>query len=277
MTSLKLADMTTMVPANDNHRRPGQHEWPAYDRLKAERLMRTPEQNRTAMVALCRLRHNLVATEGQGEQSTFRSDNAGVDEDVARRFGADLIVEKVTGDHLVALHMSGDLEYRRAPDGQVLPFKKDGEKAYQLEDRYRGEKGSARPEHPQDVEAELNGRYDGAAWPKAPGAARSARQVFHGAQIKTRAAPRTFHSPEESIVKSIYAAKTLAFIKGGLPAGLWAVLEMAATGSTSESIGEGRGHSGRYASAVGTELQRIALEALIEVYADYDGCHAEAA
>lgn len=265
------------TPANDNQRQAGAHEWPAYDRLKAGRLMRTPAENATAMVALCRLRHNIVAAEGQGDQATYRSDNAGVDEDVARGYGTDMRVERVTGDHLVALHMSGDLEYRRAQNGQVLPFKRDGEHAYQLEDRYRAEAGSAQPEHPAEVELELNGRYSGAAWPKAPGAARSARQLFAGAQMKTKTPPRTFHSPAEAMVRSIYAAKTIAFLKGGMPSGLWSVLEMAATGSTAEQIGESRGHNGKYASAVGTELQRLALDALVEIYADYDGCHQEAA
>ncbi|WP_162783413.1 hypothetical protein [Devosia naphthalenivorans] len=199
-----------------------------------------------------------------------------IDEDV-RRFGVPVHVERVTAEHIVALHMTGDLEYRTAPNGQVLPFKLDGEKAYQLEDRYRSVEGPAKPGHSPEVDAELNARYCGAHWPSAPGAARVARELFSGAQMKSSPAARAMHSPERAMVKSIYARKTVAFLKGGIPSSLWRVLEMAATGSTSESVGQSRGHYGKYGSAVGTELVRVALEALMELYAEYDGCHQELA
>lgn len=278
--------------ANDNIKADGQHEWPAFDRLRAGKLMLTPEANREGLAALVRFRHDITASEGYGEQWTAGSDSAAILEDVTDReysnsdgeqesgqggFGDDLVRERVTAEHLLALYLTGDLEYRRAPDGQVLPFKSDGSKCYQLEDRIRGEKGPAGAEHPTEVEGELNARYDGAVWPKAPGAAKSARHLFSGAQMKSKAPPRTWRNPDGPIVARMFSERTLAFVMGGMPSGLWVVLEATATGSSSEQIGESRGRAGKYASAVGTELQRLALESLIEIYADFDGCHQEIA
>lgn len=254
--------------------------------------MRSPAANLAALDALLRLRGDLTASEGYGEKWVAGSDSAAIMEDVTDKkfrdsdgekdrgqggFGADLVRERVTGDHLMVLYLCGDLDYLPGSDGQVLPFKKDGSKCYQLEDRLRGEKGPEKAGHPADVEAELNARYSGAAWPSAPGAATSARHLFSGAQMKASAPPRTWQSPEGPLVARMFSDRTLAFVKGGMPSALWQVLEAMATGSSAEAIGVARGNSGKYASAVGTELQRLALEALIEIYADFDGCHLETA
>lgn len=265
------------TPANDNQKADGQHEWPAFNRLRAGKLMRTPEANRAALAALVRLRQDLTVAEGYGEQWTAASDSAAIDEDVARNYGADLKIEFATAEHLMALYLDDKLEYGEAQPGMTVACKKGEDRIYVLDDRLRGERGPAKPEHPQDVEHELNGRYAGAHWPSAPEAAKSARHLFNGAQIKTKGPVRTWKSPDSPIIERMFSERTLAFVKGGMPAGLWTVMEATATGSSAEAIGVSRGHNGKYGSAVGTELQRMALEALIEIFADYDGCHLEAA
>ncbi|WMT88663.1 hypothetical protein NO932_08675 [Pelagibacterium sp. 26DY04] len=261
---------TPPIPANDNQK----WEWPAYSRLKAGRLMRTPDDNVQALCALVRLRRDMEATGGCASWTT-ESPDASINEDVQVGYGTDLKRERPTPEHLVALYIAGKLEYLPSRDGEVVPHKTDGNVSYQIEDRLRGPRGPAQPQYPAEVEAELNGRYSGAAWPSAPNAAKSARHLFSGAMMKPAGEVRTWHSPEHGLVNSIYAEKTLDYLQETLPSSLWNVLDLSVDGATAEVIGESRGHNGKYAQTVGAELQRLALEALIEAYGKYDSrCNA---
>lgn len=253
------------IPANDNQK----WDWPTYSRLKSGRLMRTPESNVAALCALVRLRRDLEAVGGCASWTTGAPD-ASVNEDVSAGYGVDLKREKPSAEHLIALYIAGNLEYLPTKEGATVPFKSEDGDLYQIEDRLRGPRGPAQPEYPDEVEAELNRRYDGAAWPSAPGAASSARHLFVGAMMKAALIKRTWHSPEHGMVNTVYAEKTLKRLQGALPSSLWSVLDQSVDGATAEAIGESRGHSGKYASTVGAELQRLALEALIEAYAAYD-------
>lgn len=256
------------LAANDNHKPDGRHEWPAADRLRAGRLMRTPAANQRALAALVRLRGDLDAINGRAAWCA-QGDSAAVHADVKGSFQPERIVERVTAENLIALHIAGALEFREV-DGSREVCEKDGARLFQIDDRLRGEKGPSRPEHPHEVEIELNARYNGAEWPSAKGAPKSARQVFLGAQIRVGAEPPVAHSPEDEMVETYSARRTVAFVRGSMPTALWEALEDTADGSTSQAIGELRGHAGKYASTVGTEVQRLALEALIEAYADFD-------
>lgn len=262
------------TPANDNHKPDGRHEWPAGNRLRGGRLMRTPEANLAGLIAMVRLRGDVNAADPQ-EQWVAGSDSASIMEDVSSGYGDDLDIEFATAEHVLALHMAGKLGYREAQPGLTVACKRGTNRVYLLDDRSRGEKGPAKPTNPDHVRDEINGRYAGAAWPKAPGSPMTARELFIGSTIKTKAAPRTWKANDEGVVAAMFAKRTLAYVRGAMPSGLWSILESAANGSTAEEIGEDRGHAGKYASAVGTELQRLAIEALIEAYAEFDGCHLE--
>ncbi|GGA47307.1 hypothetical protein [Pelagibacterium lentulum] len=253
------------VPANDNHR----WSWPAYSRLKAGRLMRTPEDNVVALCALVRLRRDLEAIGGCASWTTDTPD-ATINEDVQIGYGADLKREKPTAEHLIALYIAGTLEFLPTRDGELVPHKSDNGDVYQIEDRLRGPRGPELPEYPDEVEAELNGRYSGAEWPSAPNAAKSARHVFVGAMMKAAPETRTWHSPESGMINTIFAEKTVVHLQDALPKALWRVLESSVDGATAEEIGQDRGHSAKYAQTVGAELQRVALEALVDAYAKYD-------
>lgn len=253
---------------NDNTpQKDGKHFWPARDRLKSGKLMRSNEANAAGLRTLHRFASDLA--DGRTGWAVF-GDSSGVDADVAKGFDEDLDIEFATPEHILALHMAGALEYR-VIDGATVAVKIAGKKAYQLDDRLRGEKGPAKPEHSPSVKAELNGRYSGADWPSAPGAPRTAGELFLGATMAARPSPRVWRNDvDEPALASMYARRATAFVKGALPSALWEVAEAMVEGATAEEIGERRGHNGKYASAVGTELQRIALESVAEAYADFD-------
>jgi len=262
--------LRSLAPAaNDNHRPDGKHEWPARDRLKSGRLMANPESNAPALVALQRLRDDLDAAAGSQHWATFGDDTA-VDEEVQNGFGAELRRENVTAERLVALHLVDELEFREVGGHRVV-CRRDGANIYELEDRLRGERGGAHPEHPEDVAGELASRYGGAAWPRD---AKKPADIFMGAQMRGCSEERAATSPEDGIMRRAMARRRLAFLTGAMPRSLFDVLRQIADGATSEEIGLSRGHSGKRASAVGTELTRIALEALVEAGADYDGAAA---
>lgn len=254
------------IADNDNHKPTGRHEWPARDRLRACRLMRTPDANRAALCALLRFRSDLDAVAGAEYWASFGED-AGTDQDTGWGWNPDMIRERVTAEHLVAMHMAGSLEYRTV-DGNREVVERDGCRVYNIEDRLRGEKGPASPKHPPEVAAELAGRYSGAAWPR--GTSKPA-DLFLGAQMRRCAEGRAAASPEDRLLRSAFAKRVLAYVKGGMPTALYDALVAAADGATAEAIGESRGHNGKYATAVGTEMMRLALEALVEIYNEYDG------
>jgi hypothetical protein len=215
-----------------------------------------------------RFRGDLDAMSGTDYWRSFGAD-AAVNEDVRGAFGADLKREKVTAEHLIALHMVGELEYRTVGEQRSV-YRRDGQTVYEIEDRLRSERGPAKPKHPAAVQSELKGRYAGAAW---PADATAPHDIFLGAQMRRVHEPRATSSPEDRLLHAAMARRVDAFQRGAMSKELYKVLVDAASGATSEEIGVSRGHTGKYASAVGTELQRIALEGLIEAYADYDGCH----
>lgn len=265
--AMSAEPLTLPVADNDNIRPAGKHEWPCRDRLAAAKLMRTPAANAQALRALYRFRRDLDAMAGTDYWQSFGAD-AAINEDVRGAFQADLHFEFATAEHLMALYDRGDLEYREYGGMPLAAHKRDGAKLYVLDDRARGERGPAKPKHPAAVQAELDRRYAGAAWPSD---ATVPADIFMGAQMRRVHEPRATASPEDRLLHAAMAHRVDAFQRGAMSKALYKVLVDAASGATSEEIGESRGHAGKYASAVGTELQRIALEGLIEAYADYDG------
>lgn len=257
------------LAANDNTRRPGQHEWPARDRLAAGRLFSTPSANNTALHALLRFRQDLDAVAGQEYWAAFGED-AGTDEDNGWGYGRDMVRERVTAEHLIALHLAGSLEYRTV-GGQRQVVERDGCRIFQIEDRLRGERGPAAPAHPPEVARELASRYTGAAWPRD---ASKPTDIFIGAQMRRCHEDGAAASPENRLMRAAFAQRVLAYVRGGVPAGLFKVLVDIADGAGAEEIGIARGHSDKRASAVGTELMRVALEGLAEIYDEYDGAAA---
>ena len=254
------------IAANDNTRPSGKHEWPARDRLAAGRLFTTPSANAAALRALLRFRQDLDAVAGQEYWAAF-GDEAGTDDDAGWGYGRDMVRERVTAEHLIALHLAGSLEYRTVGDHRQV-VERNGCRIFEIEDRLRGERGPAAPAHPPEVARELAGRYGGAAWPRDAG---KPTDIFMGAQIRRCHEDRAAASPEDRLMRSAFARRVLAFIRGGMPAGLFKVLVDIADGAGAEDIGVARGHSDKRASAVGTELMRVALEGLTEIYDEYDG------
>ncbi|MGU3495750.1 hypothetical protein ACLBXM_17050 [Xanthobacteraceae bacterium A53D] len=254
-------------PANDNDPA-GRHEWPCRDRLTARKLMRRPEANDAALRALVRFRGDLDALSGGSSDWMVAGEEAAVVEDVRGTCQPDLKFEFATAEHLMELYARGDLEYREHGGQPLIAHKREAGKLYVLDDRRRGERGPAQPRHPHAVQKELASRYAGAAWPRD---ARKPSDIFLGAQMKVGSEPRATQSPEDRLLHTAMARRAVAFIRGALPKGLYDALEASVSGETAERIGEARGHHGKYATTVGTELQRLALEALMEAYADFDG------
>lgn len=252
--------------ANDNARPDGRHEWPARDRLKAGKLFPDSATNAAALRALQRFRDDLDAAAGTAYWSAF-GDDAASDDDAGSGYGADMHRERVTAERLVALHMAGSLEYRTV-GGHRQVVERDGCRVFEIDDRPRGERGPAAPTHPPEVARYLADQYRGAAWPRDAG---KPADIFLGATIRRCHEGRATASPEDRLLRAAFARRVLAFIRGGMPSGLHCVLVNIADGATAEEIGVVRGHSDKRASAVGTELMRVALEGLVECYREYDG------
>lgn len=261
--------INTPIAANDNARPAGKHEWPARARLAAGRLFSAPSANATALRALLRFRQDLDAVAGREHWAAF-GDAAGTDEDAGWGYGRDMVRERVTAEHLIALHLTGSLEYRTV-GGHRQVVERDGCRIFEIEDRLRGERGAAAPVHPPEVAHELASRYTGAAWPQGAG---KPTDIFMGAQMRRCYEDRAAASPEDRLLRAAFARRVLAYVRGGMPAGLFQVLVNVADGAGAEDIGVARGHRDKRASAVGTELMRIALEGLVECYSEYDGAAA---